>query len=113
MIILLARAVLAQLLVAGALLSSYVIATRLLNREPTLLRWTGVVVCGASLASVGFHILSTIEAFHPVGAVLSLTALMVAALYVGPGERRLHQWLRRDLRFVKKVRSAYHRSPYR
>lgn len=113
MVSFLVRAGLAQLFVCAALLSSYVLAARLLRREPTLLRWVGVVVCGASISSIGFHLLSALGAFHLLGATLGLTFVTVAILQLGSGDKGLRQWLARDLRYVHKLHAHYRSSHYR
>src|SRR5262245_60681271 len=101
MLTLLGRALAAELLVAGTFLTAYSTACRLLSREPTLLRWTGVVAAGSFFASVGFHLLCALRVFHLTTALASIVGLTAAALALGTGERPLDQWLRRDRCFVR------------
>src|SRR5580765_1951240 len=99
MVTLFARAVLAQLLVAEAFLASYAIALRLLPGAPTVLRWVGVAVCAALLATAGFHGLAAFGAFDLLHASASLTVLtVVVAWSASRGE--LRRSLARDIRFV-------------
>jgi hypothetical protein len=113
MVSFLSRALLAELLVGETLLVSYVVAFRLLGREPTLLRWVGVVVCGALLSSIGFHLSCAVGAFHLLGATLSLTVLTVVIVRSCSGDGALRRWLARDVRFVGKLHRRCRRSPYR
>src|SRR2546428_1753854 len=104
----LTRAAIAQLLIGEAILTSYVIAFRLLAREPTALRWVGVVVCGALLSAIGFHLLSAVGAFHLLGATVSLTVVTAAVLRWGTADGTLSRWIARDVRFLGKLHRRYH-----
>ena len=108
-----ARALLAELLVAGASVSSYAIACRLLPRETTLLRWTGVIACGAFLASVGFHVLSALGAFAALPAAGGMVALTTGVLAAAGGKKTLRDWLCRDARWLRRLRRCWLRSRYR
>src|SRR5262245_33325497 len=103
MVTFLGRALAAEFLVAGTFLAAYSTACRLLDREPTVLRWTGVVAAGSFLASLGFHVLCAFRAFHLTAALSSVVGLAAAALVLGTGKRPLDEWLRRDRRFVRRL----------
>ena len=109
----LARTALAELLFLEAFVACYVLAHRFLSREPTALRWVGVVVCGAVLSTIGFHLLRAINAFHLLGATLYQTLVTMAVLQLGGGSGGLRQWFVRDLRFIHKLHQRYRCSSYR
>ncbi len=112
MVTLFARAVLAQLLVAEAFLASYAIALRLLPGAPTVLRWVGVAVCAALLATAGFHGLAAFGAFDLLHASASLTVLtVVVAWSASRGE--LRRSLARDIRFVGRIHRLCRDGPHR
>jgi hypothetical protein len=107
------RAATAQLLIAQAFIVSYLLAARMLRGQPVLLRWVGVVVCGATLATAGFHVLSALRAFRLLWALVSLT-LLTAAVIHSPSERALlAASIGRDARFVHKVTRRFATSSYR
>jgi hypothetical protein len=113
MLTFLARALLAELLLVEAFLASYVVAQRLLRRDPTALRWVGVVTCAAMLATIEFHLLRALNAFHLLGATLSQTLVTVAALRLCLRRGELQRWVARDLHFARKLGRRCRRSPYR
>src|SRR6266542_162847 len=113
MLTFLGRALAAELLVAGTFLAAYTMACRLLSREPTVLRWAGVVAAGSFLASIGFHLMCALRAFHLTAALASVAGLSAAALVLGTGKRPLDEWLRRDRRFVRRLLARYRRSRHR
>jgi len=108
-----ARAALAELLVVEALLASYVAGRRLLPRETSITRWVGVLTCLAILASIEFHVLRVVGAFHLSGALLLQTLVTATALKLAASPQDLRRWLARDAHFVRALRRRHRRSPFR
>ncbi|MET0154249.1 MAG: hypothetical protein ABW298_16790 [Candidatus Binatia bacterium] len=109
----LARAVLAQLLVGEAFVICYVISSRLLGHVPTMLRWVGLVASAGWLASLTFHLLAALGAFHLLGATLLLGVLTAAVLGGCAADGSWRRSLARDARFLRWVRRRLRRSPQR
>lgn len=104
------RALCAEWLVAGTALASYVLAARLLRREPATVRWLGVMVAGIWLATVGFHLLAAAGWFTLPAAVVAVTLLVALLVSAVPGWRGA---LARDARACRRLAGCFRRSPER
>ncbi len=106
--------ILAALVLAGSLfVSSYLVAGRLLPRAPTLVRWSGAVVAGMWLASVGFQLLARASLYVLPAALAGAAALAALSLAPPAARRAVLGWAARDRRFVRRLARAARRSRWR
>jgi hypothetical protein len=108
----LGRAVAAEMLAAGLFFTAYVAAARLLGRGRAPLRWVGVVVSAAWIASVEFHVLSAFRAFRLSGAVVAIGLSAALASRIGPGRSACWFW-KRDLLWLERASRRLVHGQYR
>src|SRR5262249_61406626 len=87
------RILAAWFLAGGLFLAAYVAPGRLLPRAPTLVRWSGAILAGMWLASVGFQLLARVGLYVLPAALVRPAALAPPALGPPAARNALRAWL--------------------